>query len=190
MEFIENQNWDLLSSWMIPSESLYWQSNLANKVDWKRHKVYIYGKEHVIPRMSAFIAEEGISYKYSGHTLYGYGLPDWFLPLLHKVNRQCEIKYNGCLFNLYRDGNDHMGWHSDDELELDSSMVIASLSLGAERDFLFKNRFTDSRHKLTLKNGDLLLMHPNCQRNWLHSLPVRKRIKDIRFNLTFRKYRI
>ena len=36
-----------------------------------------------------------------------------------------------------------MGWHSDNERELDSSKPIASLSLGAARDFFFRHRTED-----------------------------------------------
>ena len=85
----------------------------------------------------------------------GNGWPNWFVPLLENVGNTCGIKFNGCLINLYRDGNDCMGWHSDNEKELDSEKSIASLSLGSSRDFLFKNILTFQRERLLLNNGDL-----------------------------------
>jgi alkylated DNA repair dioxygenase AlkB len=80
-----------------------------------------------------------------------------------------------------------MGWHADDEAEIDQSQPIASLSLGSSRDFQLRHRHQKQhRHTLTLSSGDLLVMHPGCQQDWLHGVPQRKRITTPRINLTFR----
>jgi alkylated DNA repair dioxygenase AlkB len=44
------------------------------------------------------------------------------------------------LLNLYRNGVDSMGWHSDDERELGERPVIASVSLGATRRFRLRHK--------------------------------------------------
>jgi alkylated DNA repair dioxygenase AlkB len=101
--------------------------------------------------------------------------------------------FNSVLANLYRDGNDSMGWHSDDEPELGTRPVIASISLGAERDFQLRRR-KRSGSKTTagpaknrlLPHGSLLLMAGNSQRDWQHALPKRRRVSKPRVNLTFR----
>ena len=82
-----------------------------------------------------------------------------------------------------------MGWHADDEPELDNFKTISSLSLGSTRDFVLKHQTKKIKEVLSLKSGDLLIMHPNCQRDWVHSIPTRKGIIDKRINLTFRCYK-
>ena len=82
-----------------------------------------------------------------------------------------------------------MGWHSDNENELDLSKPIASLSFGAPRDFYLRHRSKNARQLLTLKTGDLLIMHPDCQKEWMHSIPARRKVLTPRVNLTFRCYK-
>tara|TARA_Y100001968_G_scaffold38734_1_gene29560 strand:- start:551 stop:1129 length:579 start_codon:yes stop_codon:yes gene_type:complete len=189
MEYSSRQKaWEVISGWMNHNMSLYWINKLQREISWQRPVVKIFGKKHIVPRKTSFLAEKGISYRYSGYTHYGIGWPIWFLPLLELVQQETSIEFNGCLLNLYRSGNDHMGWHSDAEKELDKSKAIASLSLGSERDLLLKNKKLGLKEKLSLSNGDLLIMHPACQDNWLHSLPKRRNITGLRINLTFRKY--
>ena len=166
-----------------------WNNLLRKNVIWEQPIVKVFGKCHKVPRMSAFLGEANIRYSYSGVIHYGTGWPDWFLPLLEEVNDVSGLKYNGCLLNFYRDGNDRMGWHADNESELDHSKAISSLSLGATREFVLKHQKKKITEVLSLNNGDLLIMHPNCQREWIHSIPTRKRIYSERLNLTFRCYK-
>ena len=155
--------------------------------EWQQPIVQVYGRHHPVPRLTMFLAEQDVSYRYSGTRHYGEGWPTWFLPLLDQVNTACGCRFNGCLLNLYRHGEDRMGWHADDEAEIDQSQPIASLSLGSNRDFQLRHRHQrQHRHTLELTSGDLLMMHPGCQRDWLHAVPQRKRIKTPRINLTFR----
>ena len=181
--------WNLITGWMKKEEATFWKEKLFKKLEWTQPKVRLYGNEFLIPRKTIFIGEEGIKYKYSGINHQSIGWPDWFLPLLEKVCNVNKINFNGCLINLYRDGNDSMGWHSDNEKELDPDKPISSLSLGSSRDLFFKHRKNKIKNNLNLKDGDLLIMYPHCQKEWIHSIPVRKRIKDFRINLTFRSYK-
>ena len=108
--------------------------------------------------MTVFLACEGIHYRYSGAIHTGDGWPGWFKPLLHQVNEACETNFNGCLLNCYRHGDDRMGWHADDEPEIDQRAPIASLSLGATRDFQLRHRQTAHlKMSLPLADGDLLV---------------------------------
>tara|TARA_Y100001968_G_scaffold256347_1_gene242674 strand:+ start:617 stop:1201 length:585 start_codon:yes stop_codon:yes gene_type:complete len=181
--------WHLIPSWLNKSESHYWMKQIQNSLDWYRPIVRLYGKKHVIPRMCFFLADSGIKYKYSGTQHFGDGWPEWFSPLLKRVNVISNVNFNGCLLNLYRSGSDSMGWHSDNEPELDSTKSIASLSLGSSRDFFIRNKETFDKQNLSLGNGDLLIMYPDCQLYWEHSLPKRRKVLDSRINLTFRRYR-
>jgi len=187
-DYSKSRPWIILSSWMNKVDSEYWMDQINKKLEWKQPLVRVYGSSHVVPRMTTFLAEKKISYCYSGSVHYGNGWPDWFCPLLKMVNFESKVEFNGCLLNLYRNGNDRMGWHSDNEPELDLEKPIASLSFGATRDFVLKHRTQNLRKVLSLGTGDLLIMYSNCQKDWIHSVPIRRRILDQRVNLTFRCY--
>ena len=88
--------------------------------------------------------------------------------------------------HLYHDGNEGIGWHSDDEKSLEKNSTIASLSFGAERKFSFKHKQTEETISLVLEHGSLLIMKEVTQTNWVHSLPKSKIISGARINLTFR----
>jgi alkylated DNA repair dioxygenase AlkB len=105
------------------------------------------------------------------------------------VEKYAGTKFNSCLLNLYHNGNEGMGWHSDDEKPLGKSNTIASLSFGAERKFSFKHKQTKQIVSLVLEHGSLLVMTGTTQSNWLHSLPKSKNITQPRINLTFRTIR-
>ena len=181
--------WELLPGWMNLEESIKWKNLLFRELEWNQPTVKVYGKNYSVPRKTVFIGEENLEYSYSGVRHIATIWPSWFYPLLDKVSITTQCHFNGCLINLYRNGNDRMGWHSDNEKELNPSKLIASLSLGSSRDFYFKNRKTLIKELINLKNGDLLLMYPPCQKEWLHSLPSRKNNNLYRINLTFRSYR-
>jgi len=94
---------------------------------------------------------------------------------------------NVCLLNFYEDGQQRIGWHADRE-EIGRTTPIMSISLGAERQFLIRsqtNGRTD-RCSLTLRNGSLTMMTPECQLHYLHSVPKESEVSTGRINLTFR----
>lgn len=180
--------WRLHSGWLAAGAARHWQTLLEERLVWEQPQVLVYGRRHLTPRLAAFLAERGVSYRYSGVVHQGEGWPEWFQPLLELVNDHCRTRFNGCLFNCYRDGEDRMGWHADDEPEIDSSQPIASLSLGATRTFQLRQKLGLERHAFDLADGDLLVMEPPCQQLWVHALPVRKRVRTARINLTFRVF--
>ena len=189
VNYINYQPWQLISGWMNHSEANKWKNLLCKQLDWEQPFVNVYGKNYLIPRKTVFIGNKDISYSYSGLRHIAVGWPDWFKPLLDRICLTSKIKYNGCLLNLYRNGQDRMGWHSDDEKEIDSTKSIASLSLGSSRDFCFKHRKRIIKETIRLSDGDLLIMNPGCQKDWLHCIPARKKVLDLRINLTFRLYK-
>ena len=181
--------WTLHRGWLTAEDAKRWTTLMAEKIAWEQPVVKVYGRLHPVPRMTVFLADTGVQYRYSGTTHRGDGWPDWFTPLLTSVNDACRSRFNGCLLNLYRHGNDRMGWHADDEPEVDQTQPIGSLSLGANRDFHLRHRVKRERQvALPLSDGDLLVMHPGCQQNWMHSVPQRRRISTPRINLTFRRF--
>ena len=112
--------------------------------------------------------------------------------LRERVSAACESHFNSVLVNLYRDGDDSMGWHADDEPELGPRPVIASLSLGATRRFRMQPRRggRDVRralsHAIDLTHGSLLVMAGDTQRDWRHAVPRTRSTVGPRINLTFR----
>ena len=186
---IENADMALQEEFLAATEATNILRQLLTKINWRRDSIRLFGQSHPIPRMHQWHAEPGINYTWSGLTMRA---EPWF-PELDKLRQQVELatngRFNSVLINLYRDGSDSMGWHSDDEPELGPEPTIASLSLGAERDFLLRSVNTDARedkHCIKLGHGSLLLMQGRTQQNWQHALPRRLRVKEARINLTFR----
>jgi alkylated DNA repair dioxygenase AlkB len=139
------------------------------------------------PRLTAWYADEGLTYSYSGVT---HQAEPW-TPELHEIKRRVEsaaqADFNSLLLNRYRGGQDSIGYHADDEPELGENPVIASVSFGAVRDFHLKHRKSGDKLTLPLAHGSLLVMAGTCQHFWLHSVPKRAGEVGERINLTFRK---
>ncbi len=174
-------------SLLDPQQADILYQQLLQEIPWQTGHVFIYGREHLIPRLQAWHGDPGISYTYSGKTLQADAWTPTLANLCQQLNQLLGLQLNAVLCNLYRNGNDCMGWHADDEKELGENPQILSISLGAERDFALR-RQGSSRQSGTLRlaNGSLLDMRPGMQNHWQHSLPKRARIQQSRINLTFR----
>ena len=161
--------------------------NILNEICWRNDKIKMFGKVMDQPRKVAWYGDQGVEYTYSGIKMKAL---EWS-PVLKILKLRLEeflgVNFNSVLINLYRDGNDYMSWHSDDEKELGKNPVIASVSLGCERDFLFRMKSNKlEKVKILLKNGSLLVMQSETQHFWQHSVPKRKMATTPRLNLTFR----
>jgi alkylated DNA repair dioxygenase AlkB len=169
----------------------HWQhlQLLKKSINWRQDSIFLFGKNHSLPRLQAWYGDEECLYRYSGLTLRPSPWSTEVLWLKREVERLCKNQFNCVLISYYRHELDHMGWHSDDEAELGPDPVIASLSLGQERRFELRHRILKTRDKVAvgLGSGDLLLMHGPLQRNWQHRLVSTTTRKDERINLTFRK---
>ena len=160
---------------------------LLNNIEWENEKVIMFGKEIITKRKVAFYADNELKYTYSQKTKKGTIWTTVLLSIKNKVEELTKSKYNACLLNLYHDGTEGMGWHSDDEKEIVPESSIASLSLGAERKFSFKHKITKETYSIFLENGSILEMKGAIQKNWLHALPKTMKIATPRINLTFRQ---
>jgi len=162
---------------------------LQREVDWRQDRIRLFGRECPIPRLQQFQGDPGLGYRYSGMLLQTRPWHPVITELLQRLAALEPTPFNCVLMNLYRDGDDSMGWHSDDEPELGPNPVIASLSLGAARDFALRHRQDPARPKLVLRlePGSLLLMRGATQHHWQHALPRRRRVREPRINLTFRR---
>ncbi|HZA65200.1 MAG TPA: alpha-ketoglutarate-dependent dioxygenase AlkB [Nitrososphaeraceae archaeon] len=159
---------------------------LMQNILWKNDEVILFGNHIVTKRKTAWYGDSDYLYTYSNITKQALPWTKELSDLKQMVEEFAGVKFNSCLLNLYHNGNEAMGWHSDDEKSLGKDNTIASLSFGAERKFLFKHKQTKQIISLVLEHGSLLIMKNATQRNWLHSLPKSKNIVQPRINLTFR----
>ena len=183
-------------AWLAPDEADALFAALREQVQWEVHRLRMYGRDIDSSRLSSWIGDPGTGYVYSRVRFQPNPWPPALAALRARVDAAAGVAMNSVLANLYRDGDDAMGWHADDEPELGPRPVIASLSLGAPRRFVFrrrpprgtKTRAADlARHELELKPGSLLVMSGDTQRHWHHALPRTARPIGPRINLTFRR---
>jgi alkylated DNA repair dioxygenase AlkB len=159
---------------------------LMQNILWEKDEVIIFGKHITTKRKVAWYGDSEYLYTYSNATKRALAWTKELSELKQIVEKYAGTKFNSCLLNLYHNGSEGMGWHSDDEKPLGKNNTIASLSFGAERKFSFKHKQTKQIVSLVLEHGSLLIMMDATQNNWLHSLPKSKNIIQPRINLTFR----
>jgi alkylated DNA repair dioxygenase AlkB len=159
---------------------------LLDTIEWRNDEAVIFGQRIETKRKVAWYGETAFEYTYSNMTKTALPWTAELLALKTLVEAQTGETYNSCLLNLYHNGTEGMAWHSDGERDLQENGAIASLSLGAERNFAFKHKQTKQRISLLLQHGSLLVMRGTTQRYWLHRLPPTAIPHPARVNLTFR----
>lgn len=162
--------------------------SLMFALPWRTDTIRIYGKEILVPRLTAFYGDAGIRYKYSGLQMEAL----MWTPILQTIRRQVEEavneSFNSVLINHYRNGRDYVAWHADNERELGDRPVIAMLSLGAGRILQFRHRIDrEKKADIAIPDASLLLMKGDTQEHWLHQLKRQPAIFQPRISLTFRK---
>ncbi|SDF98042.1 Alkylated DNA repair dioxygenase AlkB [Onishia taeanensis] len=168
------------------------QRQLDQQLHWQRPTLTLYGRQHLIPRRQIWMGDPDAAYRYSGESF----TPAPWHPAVEEIKVAVErsleasgqrVSFNSVLLNRYADGEDRMGWHSDDEAELGEDPLIAAVSLGAERPLRF--RWQDRRgaaFNVWLPHDSLLVMGPGTQRQLQHALLPRK-LPGMRISLTFRR---
>lgn len=159
---------------------------LREEVEFNQGSITIFGKTHKIPRLESFHSKQIISYTYSGKTIHSKPFTNELTELCGLIENVTNTKFNCVLINLYRNGMDSNGWHSDNEPELGKNPIIASLSLGASRRFDLKNQVQNEKFSIDLNHGDLLFMNNQIQNFYKHQIAKSKKVIDERINLTFR----
>ena len=163
-------------------------SELQNNLDWQQQTVKVYGRTHNAPRLNCFYGDAGVHYSYSGLTHIAEGWPPLLAQLRDDMQNLAQTPFNTVLGNYYRNGQDTQGWHADNEKELGQNPVVASISFGAQRDFIFKhNQDKTVKATFSLPHGSVLIMAGSVQHQWQHALPRRTKISTPRINLTFRQ---
>ncbi|KAA0913480.1 alpha-ketoglutarate-dependent dioxygenase AlkB family protein [Psychrobacter sp. ANT_WB68] len=165
---------------------------LLTTLPWQSDIVTLFGKTHVTTRQIVWMGDSDASYQYSGHTRQAIAWIDSVFHVKHYVEQQLlkigiHANFNSCLLNYYPSGDEGMGYHADDEKELGDQPIIASLSLGATRKFVFKHKKTQDKVELYLESGQLIVMHGDTQKYWKHSITKTKTVNEGRISLTFRQ---
>ena len=175
-------------AFLSPAEADASLAALLSDVPWKQSEIRLYGRTVREPRLGCWMGDPGAVYRYSGTV---FRPEPWIAPVLglkHAVEAATGHAFNSVLLNLYRDGRDAMGWHSDDEPELGPAPVIASVSLGGVRRFLLRERRAGARSSgIALAHGSLLVMAGDLQQRYRHSVPRTAKPVAARVNLTFRR---
>jgi alkylated DNA repair dioxygenase AlkB len=159
---------------------------IISDLPWESMAIKMFGKDITIPRLQCWVGDKGCDYKYSGKKL---NRQDWTTDLImirEKIYKELNIDFNSVLVNYYRDGKDSMGWHSDNERELGPNPTIASISLGSERDLVFRNKINKEVLPIPQTHGCLILIDGKTQKNWQHAIKKTRKVIGPRINLTFR----
>lgn len=171
---------------LLPLTNPSWLDILTDSIAWSNDTVKMFGKTLTLNRKSAWYGDSGAAYSYSGIRRQPLQWTEELLMIKKSCEEVSNASFNSVLCNYYHDGNDGMGWHSDDERELGKEPIIVSVSFGAERIFAFKHRNSKERINIRLEHGSMLIMRGQTQHSWQHALPKSIIVHEPRINLTFR----
>jgi alkylated DNA repair dioxygenase AlkB len=171
-------------------ESCAFLELLTRDILWQHDEVVLFGKRYITARKVAWYGDQPFEYRYSGNSHNAKPWTDGLQQIKDKIERATGHQFNSCLLNLYHEGNEGMGWHSDDEKTLEPTAAIGSVSFGAVRNFAFRHKESRVKISLELGNGSLLLMESPTQTHWHHALFKTARKTGPRINLTFRKMKV
>lgn len=179
----EDDDWTFIPEFYSKEDAISLYKRLVDELPFIQHSVEVWGKVYPERRLSSFHSKNGVGYKYSRSKREVNPFTLTLEKIRKDVSKFLGVEFDAVLCNFYRDGNDCIGWHSDSEKELQIDH-IASLSFGATRKFRLKSNA--SLEEFQLESGSLIYMHHNCQTKYKHCVPVEKKVKDARINLTFR----
>ena len=169
------------------AESEAFLDTFINTIPWIQEDIQMYGKMIKTPRLTAWYGDRDKEYIYSGTKHYPIPWTKELLSIKERIEAVAGVKFNSVLLNYYRDANDSVAWHSDDEYELGVNPIIASVSFGQVRRFDIRHKHDhDRKYSIYLENGSLLVMKGDLQHNWAHQIPKSTKPLKARVNLTFR----
>jgi alkylated DNA repair dioxygenase AlkB len=161
-------------------------NQIKTENDWEQPEITIFGNTVLEPRLSTWHNELGEGYKYSGVMRRAQPFSEILTDIRNRCGEITNTPFNSALVNFYRNGQDGVGWHSDNEACNGPEPTIASVSLGATRRFDMRHRKTGETIKIQLESGSLLVMAGKSQQYWVHQVAKTKRVHEPRINLTFR----
>lgn len=187
LEKIQNGELIFLPNFFKKEVADEYMDSFEKNILWKQEEMVIYGNKIKFPRLTAWYGEENKPYTFSGLTLHPEIWTNELLTLKNIIEPIAETTFNSVLLNQYRDGQDSISWHSDNEKELGKNPIIASVNFGESRRFLLKHILTKEKLEFNLEHGSLLIMKGEMQHFWKHSVPKTKKDKKTRINLTYRQ---
>ena len=168
-----------------PQASRLLLHDMIGDVVWQ-HDFIAFSRRFNIPRLQAWYADEGVHYRYSDNMLQSHRWTESLLSVKKHVENISGYLFNSVLLTYYRNGEDFVPWHADDEIELGDAPIIASLSLGASREFHYRRKESGEQGSMQLHDGELIVMQPAFQQYWEHCIPSQIEVVEPRINLTFR----
>ncbi len=182
----ENKDVTFIKEFIHSDIATEYFERLLSGVTWHEVLKATTGEEVKINRKMAYISDTPVLYKYANLELNGDTWNSTLLEIKKTIEEKTSFLFNSVLLNLYRNGKDEIRWHSDKEEQLGTNPTIISLNLGESRTFHMKNKLNGENIDYFMENGDLLIMHENCQINWLHAILKEKSVVKPRISLTFR----
>jgi len=176
------------SSFFDKEKSDRFLNQLTSEVAWRHEPIWMFGKKVMQPRLTALYGNPKVPYGYSGIEMETLEWTPFLSVIKENIEREAGVEFTHVLLNHYRDGQDSMGWHRDNEKVLGINPVIGSVSFGISRGFQLR-LYADKSNKKTilLEHGSLLLMKGETQHFWEHQVPKSKSVRGARINLTFRR---
>lgn len=186
-----------LSQAFQEAEAMNFLEQLTKEVPWNQHLDMLpKGGLTTQPRLIAYMATDASDprFVYSYPGLVKPLVPTPLTPAVAKIKAHVEkllggVEFNSVHLNLYRDGRDHISWHTDEDIPLyGPTPLIASVSLGQERRFILR-LIEDHARTLgcALASGSLLVMEGTTQQFFEHCVPKQSSEPAPRINLTFRQ---
>jgi alkylated DNA repair dioxygenase AlkB len=168
------------------AEAAGWLAGQQADLRWEQREIVLFGRRVLQPRLIAWAGE--LPYRYSGQTLPPRPFTSGLAELVAQVAARQGVPFNHLLANRYRDGQDSMGFHADDEPELGADPVVATLSFGATRQLVLvgRRKRDGERRRFALAAGDLFVMGGTCQRHYHHGIPKEPSVLAERISLTLR----
>jgi alkylated DNA repair dioxygenase AlkB len=171
---LDEESWvDHAADWVTGSDALF--ETIIGHREWNQRSRRMYDKRVLEPRLTAPWHED------SGEHLEP--------PVLDEIRKALSERYNRNFdsvgFNLYRDGDDSVAWHSDKIKKEIEDPIVALVSLGEPRKFLLRPKGGGKSVPFMLGHGDLLVTGGKSQRTWEHSVPKVKQAGP-RISLAYR----
>ncbi|GAA4341697.1 alpha-ketoglutarate-dependent dioxygenase AlkB [Mucilaginibacter gynuensis] len=168
-------------------ESAFFLKTFIATIPWEQRIISMYGKPVITPRLTAWYGDTNKDYAFSGHKFNPLPWTEELLKIKERIEPLANTRFNSVLLNYYRDANDSVAWHADDETELGKQPLIASVSFGQVRQFDIRHKADHQRkYAVKLENGSLLIMKGDLQHNWEHRIAKSTKPMNERVNLTFR----
>lgn len=174
----------ILSAQQAEQDLHYMLQHLA----WQHDQAHLHGKHYITARQVAWYGDASFQYVYSGVARQAMPWDPVILKLKQQVEDLLGLSFNSCLANLYEDGTQAMGWHSDQDRSLGQHCTIASLSFGATRKFAFRHIHRHDKVEILLQSGQLIVMRGQTQQFWQHRITPTTKVITPRINLTFRQF--